>query len=91
MDIEQRRVKPRRAWVAAVLFLIAPGLGQLYAGRPKRGLAIYAGGIALIVLFLLSGALRHFAGLVAFVLTLLLFAVWVIADAVSATLCPGEA
>ncbi len=31
--------KLRRPWLALLLGILAPGLGQLYAGRPKRGTA----------------------------------------------------
>ena len=31
---------PRRGWVAAVLSLLVPGLGHVYAGRGRRGLAM---------------------------------------------------
>lgn len=33
----------REQWVAAVLSLILPGLGHVYAGRAKRGLVLFSG------------------------------------------------
>jgi signal peptidase I len=38
-------VKPRRPWLAALLSLITPGLGQLYCRRPKRAAAWYLVGL----------------------------------------------
>lgn len=35
----------KRAWLAAVLSLLVPGLGQAYAGRYDRGLVILAGAV----------------------------------------------
>jgi len=34
-------VSPRRAWRAAALSLLVPGLGHLYAGAPRRGAAVW--------------------------------------------------
>lgn len=74
-------VKPRRAWLAALLSLLVPGLGQLYAGRPKRALAIYLGNVGIIAGFMATGLLKVFAGLIAFVLAFLAFYLWSIWDA----------
>lgn len=40
---------PRRGWGAAVLSLIVPGLGHVYAGRGRRGLAVALGGMVTAV------------------------------------------
>src|SRR5215213_5747697 len=80
--VVESKVRPRRAWIAAVLTLVYPGLGQLYGGQPKRALAVYLGGIMLLTAFLISGAPKFFGGLVALVLVMLLFLLWAIADAV---------
>lgn len=34
--------KPRKPWMAALLTLLTRGLGHLYAGKPKRGLILFA-------------------------------------------------
>lgn len=52
--------RPRRRWVAALLSLLAPGLGHVYAGRPRT---------ALLALALVVIALATFPSLV-FALTL---------------------
>src|SRR5262245_66513042 len=41
------RVKNRNPFLAAVLSIVLPGLGQLYGGRPRRSVAIT--GLALIL------------------------------------------
>ncbi len=43
----ERRCPPRRPWIAALLALLAPGLGHAYAGRIGPALGICAVGIAL--------------------------------------------
>jgi TM2 domain-containing membrane protein YozV len=67
---------PRRSRViAGLLSLIAPGVGQLYAGRPRRGVALFAMLVAiqlmlLAVAFLLPAsyaAIMSYAALVAIV------------------------
>ena len=73
MDMNEARVKPRPPWLAAALSLVVPGLGQLYGGKPYRALAIYLCGIGLIILFMASGLLKVFAGLIAFILAFLAF------------------
>lgn len=42
MDISSQppAAKPRRPWLAAVLSLLAPGLGHVYVGRPLRAVAL---------------------------------------------------
>lgn len=71
----------RRPWLAALLTLFVPGLGHLYAGEPKRGLAIYLGNMVLIAGFLVSGVAKTFAGLIAFIAAVLLYLLWAIWDA----------
>jgi len=44
-----RSLPRRRGWSAALLSLIVPGLGHVYAGRGRRGLALAAGGMAAAV------------------------------------------
>ena len=71
----------RRPWLAALLTLLESGLGHLYAGEPRRGLAIYLGNLLLIAGFFVSGLVKAFAGLIAFFITILLYLVWTIWDA----------
>lgn len=42
----------RNPWLAALAAYVAPALGHLYAGRPRRGLAAYLGFLAGTTLFL---------------------------------------
>ncbi len=37
-----RGERPRRPWVAAVLSLLTPGLGHVYAGKPWRGVFLWS-------------------------------------------------
>jgi signal peptidase I len=46
-------IKPRRAWVAGLLSLLVPGLGQVYNGEPKKAgfyLALIALGTPVVLL-----------------------------------------
>ena len=78
-------VKFRRPWLAALLSLITPGLGQLYCRRPKRAAAWYlvgAGG-GFTVYYLLSQGLLvpTLAVQWAFYVTVAAFFVAMLADA----------
>jgi len=42
-------LKPRKAWAAVALSLLAAGAGQVYCGRLGRGLALFAGALAATV------------------------------------------
>jgi len=46
--------KPRKVWVAALLSLISPGLGQIYNGEIKKALFIFVLPVLLILLIILS-------------------------------------
>jgi hypothetical protein len=35
------RISPRRPWLAGLLQLVTPGLGNIYCGRPVRGLILF--------------------------------------------------
>ncbi len=70
-------VRPRIPWLAAILSLLVPGLGQLYGGQLKRGVAFYLSFLAFI---LLSGVCIASDGLSVFLFVL--FEIWVAWDAV---------
>lgn len=74
--------KPRRPWIAAVLSLSPPGLGQLYGGELKRALAVSLAHIGLIIGLLAVRLPGTFSGLIIFILVALSFLLWVIWDAV---------
>jgi signal peptidase I len=58
--------KTRNPFVAAVLSLLAPGIGQIYNGKGALGLLFFLIFVALPFLGGVSGWLRHFIGLAAF-------------------------
>ncbi|MES1240827.1 MAG: signal peptidase I [Acidobacteriota bacterium] len=72
---------PRRAWIAAALTLLLPGLGQLYAGEGRKGVSLSLGFVALFAGMLLLKVPRSFLGLVVFVLAILAYLVWTAWDA----------
>lgn len=59
-----RRRPARRPWVALALTLLVPGLGHLYGGDLRRGLRLWSGLLALLLVPAWFGALDHFWGLV---------------------------
>ncbi|HEY0511737.1 MAG TPA: signal peptidase I [Thermoanaerobaculia bacterium] len=82
MDAEPGTTKPRRPWIAALLTLLVPGLGQLYGGEPGRAIAVYLGYVVLLAGLLLIGLPKTFSGLIVFLLALLAYVLWVVWDAV---------
>jgi signal peptidase I len=74
-DVSEARHPPPRSWLASLLTLAALGAGQLYAGRPLRGIGLHFAGYALA-----GAALALFtrgpAGPVAVVAPLLVIAVY---------------
>ena len=59
-----------------MLALILSGLGQLYAGEPRRALAVYLGSVALLLGALFSVLPKTFPGLIVFVLAELSYRLW---------------
>jgi signal peptidase I len=69
----------RRPWLAAVLTLVQPGLGHLYAGRLQRGIVVFAilavlGVVAIVLTLLRPGVVSPIAA----VLLLLAFVIAVV-------------
>lgn len=73
--------KPRRVWVAVVFTLFSAGLGHLYAGALRRGLAVAFGMVGLGVAILASSWLSTFRGLVTAVVVVLGALLAVVIDA----------
>jgi TM2 domain-containing membrane protein YozV len=84
-----RKPKAKRdAPVAAVLSILVPGLGQIYAGKQERGAAILVAGIivgtlALIwqTLFITAGTRTFFPYRIALTIYTLIFWAWQVVDA----------
>lgn len=77
-----RALRPRKPWLAGLLSLWLPGLGQLYAGSWKRALLLAFGYPLLLWVLALAGLLKTFAGFVAWLSVIPLYYGWVIWDAV---------
>lgn len=76
MEEPKVATKPRKPWLAALLALILSGLGQLYAGEPRRALAVYLGSVALLAAALVTVLPKTFSGLIVFVLAELSYRLW---------------
>jgi signal peptidase I len=73
--------KTRIPFIAALLSLLASGLGQIYNGKGALGIVFFAFFIALPFLWGLAGWPRHFIGLVAFVIAAIVFWLFIIVHA----------
>ncbi|GMV43663.1 MAG: hypothetical protein AMXMBFR64_53790 [Myxococcales bacterium] len=80
-------VEPRRPWVAALLTLLMPGLGHVYLGDARRGLALWAS-VFVLTVAATAVALRLdlflAVPLAAWVFFILHLDVWLIIDVVRA-------
>ena len=70
----------RKPWAAALLSLVVPGLGQLYAGAPLRALIVWAGvfvvtPVGVAVAMLLPGV-AQIAAIILFGLGVVVLAMW---------------
>ena len=78
--LSSRSASPRRPWLAGLLSLTVPGLGQVYAGRAQRGLILaVTGALGMIALLYLSTIAPHRALRIlalALMLAVLLYIVW---------------
>lgn len=77
---EQLPTKPRKPWIAVLLSVLASGLGHLYAGEPRRGLAVYVGGFIGAFGLYGIGVPKTFPGLLVFLLVVVSYFLWVLWD-----------
>jgi len=73
--------KKRNPFIAALLSLLAPGVGQIYNGKGALGLVFFLVFIALPFLWRVSGWPRHFIGLVALPIAAIVFWLFIIVHA----------
>jgi signal peptidase I len=72
-EIMTAEKRTRNPFIAALLSLLAPGLGQIYNGKGALGLAFFIICIALPFLWAVSGWPRHFIGLVTLAIATIAF------------------
>ncbi len=73
---------PRNAFIASLLSLIFPGLGQIYNGQPKKGAIFFTLILLLPILFGSSGMTATFTGFVLVNGILIALRVFIIIDAI---------
>src|SRR5215471_15055465 len=81
-DAQRRPSRTKRVTIALILGLLCPGLGQVYDGRPLRGLAM---ALSLSAVFWAPGELcllLTFSGLIGSLLLSLFWCLWIIGDGV---------
>lgn len=81
-DKSPTNTKRRNPLVAAILSLIVPGLGHVYAGRPGKGLLIICSVAGLFLVAGLFGILSAFYGIVCFYSTLILIYIFALVSAI---------
>ena len=77
----ENSLKKRSPFIAALLSLITPGLGQVYNGQLLKGLAFYLCNLIIALFFWTSGLLYQFSGLISIVAVTLIYSIIIIGDA----------
>ncbi|QGY40147.1 signal peptidase I [Pseudodesulfovibrio cashew] len=86
--VENGSSNPRRPWLAALLSLVCTGLGQVYAGPWKRGVTFLA--VEAVIGTAVFACLGTMTGLVAGMSVLVVFNIYVAADAFLVARRAGE-
>jgi signal peptidase I len=73
--------KKRNPFIAALLSLITPGLGQVYNGQLLKGLAFYLGNLILTFLYRTTGLAYQLLGLISIATVALIYCIIIIGDA----------
>ena len=75
-------IKRRRLELAAFLSLICPGLGHVYAGDAKKGIALVSVEYGVVLLFGITGLISTFYGIVGVLIFIVVFYIYVIVSSV---------
>jgi len=74
--------KPRKPWIAFMLSIFTPGLGQVYNGQFKKGIFLGVFWLTILLMFGFSSILKNFYGLfISFGLYVLLY-LYIIGDSI---------
>ena len=84
LDIDQPTyiIKPRKGFIAFLLSLVLPGLGQIYNGQPKKAIIFFGLLLFIPLLFGLSRGTTFFYGLLTFAAVMLTLRIYILVDAV---------
>lgn len=82
--------KRRRPFVALLLSLLAPGLGQLYCARLTRGVFLYVAGLCLMSLLPLIALTGQFYAILAWLIVEICFVLFICIDAFIGARRSGE-
>jgi len=75
-------IKPRNGFIAFILSLLFPGLGQVYNGQPKKAILFFSLILLIPILFGLSRVVTSFEGLLLLLVIQIAFSLYIIIDAV---------
>lgn len=79
--IKMESIKKRNPYLAGLLSLITPGLGQIYNGDIKKGTIFFICGLIMNAIIFM-GIFNIFYGLIFFILIIFGFYLWVIIDSI---------
>lgn len=75
-------VTSRKWWLAAILSLLVPGLGQLYNGQWKKAIGFAVALVLIPVTFGMLHLTAHFWGFIGMFFVAILFRLWILIDAI---------
>lgn len=78
---EEKKNYPRNPFIAFIISLFVPGLGQLYNGKLAKALTLLAITLLIPILFSYFGNNKTFSGYLLFGLTLIVFRLYIVIDA----------
>jgi len=81
-EILRTALKPRNAFVAFLLSIFIPGLGQMYNGQLKKGAFLFFSLFFFNVIFCISNATHYFYGLATLFAIEIFLSIYIIIDAI---------
>lgn len=78
---EEKKNSPRNPFIAFIISLFVPGIGQLYNGKLAKALTLLVVTLLIPILFSFFGNNKTFRGYIFFGLTLILFRLYIVIEA----------
>ena len=75
-------IKRRKPFIALIISLVIPGLGQIYNGQLIKGILFYGLFYLIPIIFGLTRGITFFYGLVLFIIIEILFTIYIILDSI---------
>lgn len=81
-NIEQQQIKPRNSFVAFLLSILTPGLGQIYNGQFKKGIILFLLLLFIPIIFGIFRFATFFYGIVSLFLIQTLLSIFIVIDSI---------